>query len=135
VENFPRLAFPHRSRSVVFIRKLYRLSLDTSDTMARAELLFGPRALLFTPHLFMPHSCRVPDHELQARNQRLSRAIQLCIHKEYLDAETQKLQKPFGKGRDDRDVHYLLPELSRVEAENRLRAELGMAKPFRRTIP
>ncbi|CAG9460794.1 unnamed protein product [Pedinophyceae sp. YPF-701] len=77
---------------------------------------------------------RLPDEELQARNQRLKRALVLNLHKEYLDEDTQKLQTPFAKGPGD-DAHYLLPLLARVQAENRLRAELGSIKPYARSLP
>ena len=70
---------------------------------------------------------RLPQREVDLRNQRIKRAIDLSFKHASLSSEMQKQQTPFN--------FYLKPTVERIEAENVERAELGTGKPYDRQIP
>ena len=70
---------------------------------------------------------RLPQKEIDLRNQRIKRAIDISQKHTELPMELQKLQTPFN--------FYLKPMVEQVEAENEERASLGTGKPYDRQIP
>eukprot|EP00212_Chloropicon_laureae_P002679 CAMPEP_0197486524 /NCGR_PEP_ID=MMETSP1311-20131121/1487_1 /TAXON_ID=464262 /ORGANISM="Genus nov. species nov., Strain RCC856" /LENGTH=114 /DNA_ID=CAMNT_0043029679 /DNA_START=236 /DNA_END=580 /DNA_ORIENTATION=+ len=70
---------------------------------------------------------RLPQSEIDLRNQRIKRAIDISQKHTELPDEFKKLQTPFK--------HYLKPMVKQVELENEERASLGTGKPYDRQIP
>jgi len=70
---------------------------------------------------------RLPQREVDLRNQRIKRAIDISQKHTELPDELKKLQTPFN--------FYLKPMVEKIEAENAERAELGTGKPYDRQIP
>mmetsp|Transcript_11664 Transcript_11664/g.27717 ORF Transcript_11664/g.27717 Transcript_11664/m.27717 type:complete len:114 (+) Transcript_11664:101-442(+) len=70
---------------------------------------------------------RTPQAEVDMRNQRIKRAIDLSCKKQYLSPEMQSQQTPLA--------FYLSPYLDQVKIENQERAALGTEKPYDRSIP
>ena len=70
---------------------------------------------------------RLPREEVDARNQRLKRAQDLSLKRDYLPAEVQAVQAPF--------LHYAKETLDAVIAENAEKAALGAGKNYDRQIP
>ncbi|KAG0496921.1 hypothetical protein HPP92_001536 [Vanilla planifolia] len=70
---------------------------------------------------------RLPREVVDARNQRLKRAMDLSMKHEYLPEGMQKLQTPF-RG-------YLRDMLALVKREREEREELGALPLYQRTIP
>ncbi|WZN66450.1 ubiquinol-cytochrome C reductase complex protein [Chloropicon roscoffensis] len=70
---------------------------------------------------------RLPQREVDLRNQRIKRAIDISQKHTELPDELKKLQTPFN--------FYLKPVVEKIEAENAERAELGTGKPYDRQIP
>eukprot|EP00959_Pyramimonas_sp_CCMP1952_P100150 2094300-Pyramimonas_sp.AAC.2 len=70
---------------------------------------------------------RIPQKDLDDRNARLKRAIDLSMKHVYLSKDLQKQQTPF--------LPYLTPTLLEVEAENDERKAIGAAIPYERAIP
>ncbi|KMZ56139.1 Ubiquinol-cytochrome C reductase complex [Zostera marina] len=70
---------------------------------------------------------RLPREVVNARNQRLKRAIDLSMKHEYLSEEMQALQTPFR--------YYLRDMLALVKKENAERAALGALPLYQRTLP
>ena len=70
---------------------------------------------------------RLPREEVDARNQRLKRAMDLSLKRDYLPAEVQAVQAPF--------LHYAKATLDAVVAENAEKAALGAGKDYDRQIP
>ncbi len=64
---------------------------------------------------------------MDARNQRLKRAMDLSLKRDYLPSEVQGVQAPF--------LHYAKPTLDAVVAENAEKAALGAGKDYDRQIP
>ena len=70
---------------------------------------------------------RLPQEELDLRNQRLKRAMDLSLKHVYLPKELQEKQTPYN--------FYLTPTLEQVEAERAERASLGTGQPYNRQLP
>ena len=70
---------------------------------------------------------RLPQDVVDARNQRLKRAMDLSLKRDYLPEPVKALQTPYA--------HYVKDALLAVEAENEERAALGTGKPYDRQIP
>ncbi|KAE8676642.1 Cytochrome b-c1 complex subunit 7-2 [Hibiscus syriacus] len=70
---------------------------------------------------------RLPREVVDARNQRLKRAIDLSMKHEYLPEDLQKMQTPFRS--------YLQDMLALVKKENAEREALGALPLYQRTIP
>eukprot|EP00873_Tetraselmis_striata_P041248 jgi/Tetstr1/461512/TSEL_006618.t1 len=70
---------------------------------------------------------RCPQEEVDLRNQRIKRAIDLSSKKQYLPAEMQAKQTPLQ--------FYLTPYLDQIKLENSERAALGTEKTYDRSIP
>jgi len=70
---------------------------------------------------------RLPREEVDARNQRLRRAHDISLKKEYMVKDQQALQTPY--------MNYLEDAIAQVEAENREKFLLGTGKSYERTIP
>ncbi|PKA52534.1 Cytochrome b-c1 complex subunit 7-2 [Apostasia shenzhenica] len=70
---------------------------------------------------------RLPREIVDARNQRLKRAMDLSMKHEYLPEEMQKLQTPFRS--------YLRDMLALVKKEREEREALGALPLDQRTIP
>jgi len=70
---------------------------------------------------------RLPREEVDARNQRLRRAHDISLKKEYMTKDQQALQTPY--------LYYLEDSIAQVEAENREKFLLGTGKSYERTIP
>ena len=70
---------------------------------------------------------RLPKEEIDLRNQRLKRAMDLSLKHIYLDEETRKVQTPFD--------HYLSPVLEEVEREKVEKVALGAEVGYNRQIP
>ncbi|KAE8676040.1 Cytochrome b-c1 complex subunit 7-2 [Hibiscus syriacus] len=70
---------------------------------------------------------RLPREIVDARNQRLKRAIDLSMKHEYLPQDLQKMQTPFRS--------YLQDMLALVKKENAEREALGALPLYQRTIP
>ncbi|KAH9327039.1 hypothetical protein KI387_007217 [Taxus chinensis] len=70
---------------------------------------------------------RLPREVVDARNQRIKRAMDLSMKHEYLPNELQALQTPF-RG-------YLYDMLELVKAERKEREALGATPLYERTIP
>ncbi|KAL0911449.1 hypothetical protein M5K25_019591 [Dendrobium thyrsiflorum] len=70
---------------------------------------------------------RLPREVVDARNQRLKRALDLSMKHEYLSEEMQKLQTPFRS--------YLRDMLALVKKEREEREALGALPLYQRTIP
>lgn len=70
---------------------------------------------------------RLPQEEVDARNQRLKRASDISLKKEYLAPHLQAQQTPY--------LSYVQDALDQVKAENAEKALLGTGKPYQRTIP
>eukprot|EP00205_Picochlorum_sp_RCC944_P002732 CAMPEP_0182611212 /NCGR_PEP_ID=MMETSP1330-20130603/13022_1 /TAXON_ID=464278 /ORGANISM="Picochlorum sp., Strain RCC944" /LENGTH=116 /DNA_ID=CAMNT_0024830593 /DNA_START=62 /DNA_END=409 /DNA_ORIENTATION=- len=64
---------------------------------------------------------RLPPEEIDLRNQRLKRAIDISQKHTELPDDMKKLQTPFN--------FYLKPMVEKIEAENAERASLGTGKP------
>lgn len=64
---------------------------------------------------------RARPQELDLRNQRLKRAMDLSMKHTYLPADAQALQTPYA--------FYLTPALREVEGERAERAALGAGQP------
>mmetsp|Transcript_9203 Transcript_9203/g.10630 ORF Transcript_9203/g.10630 Transcript_9203/m.10630 type:complete len:125 (-) Transcript_9203:99-473(-) len=70
---------------------------------------------------------RIPQAEIEARNQRIKRAMDLSMKHKYLDKEMQAKQTPFKS--------YLLNDLQQVQTENHERATLGGKAKYNRQLP
>ncbi|KAI3891236.1 hypothetical protein MKW98_007541 [Papaver atlanticum] len=70
---------------------------------------------------------RLPVEVVDARNQRLKRAMDLSMKHEYLSPELQKMQTPFRT--------YLSDMLALVKRENAEREALGALPLYQRQIP
>jgi ubiquinol-cytochrome c reductase subunit 7 len=70
---------------------------------------------------------RLPQEELDLRNQRLKRAMDLSLKHVYLAKDMQEKQTPWN--------FYLTPTLEQVEAERAERASLGAGQPYNRQLP
>jgi len=70
---------------------------------------------------------RIPAAEVEGRNARLRRALNLSMKKEELPEDMQAMQTPF--------MHYLLPELKKVRMENREAKALNTPRAYRRSLP
>ncbi|KAK8619961.1 hypothetical protein V6N13_066454 [Hibiscus sabdariffa] len=70
---------------------------------------------------------RLPREIVDARNQRLKRAIDLSMKHEYLPEDLQKMQTPFRS--------YLQEMLALVKKEKEEREALGALPFYQRTIP
>ena len=70
---------------------------------------------------------RLPQDEVDARNQRLKRAMDLSLKRDYLPPSLRAIQTPYA--------HYVKDALLAVEGENEERAALGTGKTYDRQIP
>lgn len=70
---------------------------------------------------------RFPIEEVDARNQRLKRAMDLSLKRDYLPSEVQAVQTPF--------LFYARDAIATIEAENSEKAALGTGKAYDRQIP
>ncbi|CAL8467854.1 g7392 [Coccomyxa elongata] len=70
---------------------------------------------------------RLPQDEVDARTQRLKRAMDLSLKHVYLPKELQAVQTPFNS--------YVMDVIQQVEAENQEKAQLGTGKTYDRSIP
>ncbi|KAJ7956635.1 Cytochrome b-c1 complex subunit 7 [Quillaja saponaria] len=70
---------------------------------------------------------RLPREIVDARNQRLKRAMDLSMKHEYLPEDLQAMQTPFR--------YYLQDMLALVKQENAEREALGALPLYQRTIP
>ncbi|GMI89165.1 hypothetical protein like AT5G25450 [Hibiscus trionum] len=70
---------------------------------------------------------RLPREIVDARNQRLKRALDLSLKHEYLPEDLQKMQTPFRS--------YLQDMLALVKKERAEREALGALPLYERTIP
>uniref|UniRef100_A0A0C9S9W1 Cytochrome b-c1 complex subunit 7 n=1 Tax=Wollemia nobilis TaxID=56998 RepID=A0A0C9S9W1_9CONI len=70
---------------------------------------------------------RLPQEVVDARNQRIKRAMDLSMKHEYLPKELQAVQTPFRT--------YLQDMLELVQAERKEREALGATALYERTIP
>ncbi|KAB1996593.1 hypothetical protein CXB51_036453 [Gossypium anomalum] len=70
---------------------------------------------------------RLPREIVDARNQRLKRAMDLSMKHEYLPEDLQKMQTPFRS--------YLQDMLALVKKERAEREALGALPLYQRTIP
>lgn len=70
---------------------------------------------------------RLPQAEVDARNQRLRRAHDLSLKHEELPKQLQELQTPLNL--------YLHDTLERVKLENAEKASLGTGRSYDRAIP
>ena len=70
---------------------------------------------------------RLPVEEVDARNQRLKRAMDLSLKRDYLSPEMQGAQTPF--------LFYAKDAIAQIEAENNEKAALGTGKSYDRQIP
>jgi ubiquinol-cytochrome c reductase subunit 7 len=70
---------------------------------------------------------RCSPQEVDDRNARLKRAMDLSMKHAYLSKELQEQQTPFKQ--------YITPHLLEVEAEQNERLHLGAAVPYERAIP
>ena len=70
---------------------------------------------------------RLPLEEVDARNQRLKRAMDLSLKRDYLSPEMQGAQTPF--------MFYAKDAIATIEAENAEKAALGTGKSYDRQIP
>lgn len=70
---------------------------------------------------------RLPTATVDARNQRLKRALDISLKHTELPKEVQAQQTPFA--------FYLQDMLAQVKAENEERAALGANRPYDRQLP
>uniref|UniRef100_A0A1J3FJE6 Cytochrome b-c1 complex subunit 7 n=1 Tax=Noccaea caerulescens TaxID=107243 RepID=A0A1J3FJE6_NOCCA len=70
---------------------------------------------------------RLPREVVDARNQRLKRAMDLSMKHEYLPKDLQAVQTPFR--------YYLQDMLALVERERKEREALGALPLYERTLP
>ncbi|KAH7845712.1 hypothetical protein Vadar_005100 [Vaccinium darrowii] len=70
---------------------------------------------------------RLPREVVDARNQRLKRAIDLSMKHEYLPEDLQAMQTPFR--------YYLQDMLALVKRENAEREALGALPLYQRSLP
>lgn len=70
---------------------------------------------------------RLPQDVVDARNQRLKRAMDLSLKRDYLPPPVKELQTPYA--------HYVKDALLAVEAERDERAALGSGVSYERQIP
>lgn len=70
---------------------------------------------------------RLPQEEQDLRLQRLKRAVDCSLKKQYLPKDVQAAQTPYN--------FYLDPLVLEVRAEMAERALLGTGKPYDRSIP
>jgi ubiquinol-cytochrome c reductase subunit 7 len=70
---------------------------------------------------------RLPDEVIDARNQRLKRAMDLSVKHSALPKEIQEKQTPFA--------YYMKDMLAQIRAENEERALLDASRPNERSIP
>lgn len=70
---------------------------------------------------------RLPVEEVDARNQRLKRAMDLSLKRDYLTKEMQGVQTPF--------LFYAREAIAQIEDENSEKARLGTGKSYDRQIP
>jgi ubiquinol-cytochrome c reductase subunit 7 len=70
---------------------------------------------------------RLPQEEQDLRIQRLKRAVDCSLKKQYLAKDIQAVQTPYN--------FYLDPLVAEVKAEMAERALLGTGKPYDRSIP
>lgn len=70
---------------------------------------------------------RLPQHEVDMRNQRLRRAHDLSLKHDDLAKELQEKQTPYA--------WYLKDTLTQIEAENAERYALGSGKTYDRQLP
>eukprot|EP00208_Stichococcus_sp_RCC1054_P006150 CAMPEP_0206138480 /NCGR_PEP_ID=MMETSP1473-20131121/3352_1 /ASSEMBLY_ACC=CAM_ASM_001109 /TAXON_ID=1461547 /ORGANISM="Stichococcus sp, Strain RCC1054" /LENGTH=122 /DNA_ID=CAMNT_0053531925 /DNA_START=112 /DNA_END=480 /DNA_ORIENTATION=- len=70
---------------------------------------------------------RLPQEVVDARNQRLKRASDISLKKEYMSPEMQALQTPYAS--------YLQEALDQVEAEGKEKQLLGTSRSYQRSIP
>eukprot|EP00271_Cylindrocystis_brebissonii_P013534 TRINITY_DN33426_c0_g1_i1.p1 TRINITY_DN33426_c0_g1~~TRINITY_DN33426_c0_g1_i1.p1 ORF type:complete len:140 (+),score=32.68 TRINITY_DN33426_c0_g1_i1:43-420(+) len=70
---------------------------------------------------------RLPREVVDARNQRLKRAMDLSMKHAYLSKEMQAKQTPYEP--------YLQDMLKKIKEERAERAALGTSMPYQRSIP
>ncbi|CAK0762488.1 hypothetical protein CVIRNUC_002962 [Coccomyxa viridis] len=70
---------------------------------------------------------RLPQEEVDARNQRLKRAMDLSLKHVSLEKEMQEKQTPY--------LSYIRETLDAVEAENAEKQQLGTGKNYDRSLP
>ncbi len=70
---------------------------------------------------------RLPQHVVDARNQRLKRALDHSMKHTELSPELKAQQTPYD--------FYLEPTRQEIKAENYERAQLETDKPYHRTLP
>ncbi|GJP46178.1 hypothetical protein CLOM_g5495 [Closterium sp. NIES-68] len=70
---------------------------------------------------------RLPQAEVDARNQRLKRAIDISMKHTHLPKELQEKQTPYE--------FYLQKELHKIKLEREERKALGSDMPYNRQIP
>ena len=70
---------------------------------------------------------RMPQEVVDARNQRLKRALDLSMKHSALPKEIQEKQTPFNS--------YLTETLELVKLEGEERAEIGTGQPYQRHLP
>ncbi|EIE20920.1 14 kDa subunit of cytochrome bd ubiquinol oxidase [Coccomyxa subellipsoidea C-169] len=70
---------------------------------------------------------RLPQEEVDARTQRLKRAMDLSLKHVYLPKELQAVQTPYNS--------YVMDVIEQVEAENKEKAQLGTGTTYDRSIP
>ena len=95
---------------------------------------------------------RLPQEEIDARNQRIKRAMDVSLKKSYLPKHVQEVQTPFafylqvglrGAGAAVQrrlaghglTLRRLQDAWEQVKLENKERSLLGTGKPYSRTIP
>nr|GMC74980.1 cytochrome B-C1 complex subunit 7-2 [Ipomoea batatas] len=89
----------------------------------RYDDLFDPKE-----HLDIKEALeRLPQEVIDARNQRLKRAMDLSMKHEYLPDDLQKMQTPFRS--------YLHEMVDLVEKERAERKALGALPLYKRTFP
>ncbi|KAK9820490.1 hypothetical protein WJX72_010849 [[Myrmecia] bisecta] len=70
---------------------------------------------------------RLPIEVVDARTQRLKRAVDCSLKRQYLSSEMQAKQTPYQ--------WYIKDTLALVEAENEEKAQLGTGKTYDRMLP
>lgn len=89
----------------------------------RYEDLFDPQLDLDVEEALR----RLPQEVVDARNQRLKRAIDISMKHSELPKDMQEKQTPFS--------FYMADTLDLVRLEGKERAELGTGRPYERHIP
>ncbi|KAF3447167.1 hypothetical protein FNV43_RR12347 [Rhamnella rubrinervis] len=118
----------HRSRTTTYRLSILQRERERDRNGVILQSLINPRKNWLAAQHMKAVSKRLRNYEIvDARNQRLKRAMDLSLKHEYLPENLQAVQTPFRS--------YLQDMLALVKKERAEREALGALPLYERTIP